>query len=125
MNTTCENHELRNGNMQVLRGRPPKTMTLLHSQRVQVAVGLAHSVIRTYVGGSAKDGKHGGGGTLAHWQIGLAYAQYLSPELHMICNQIVKDFVDAKPETASSLYQLVRDLAHGQVSVGKAAWLRT
>jgi hypothetical protein len=29
-----------------------------------------------------------GGGTYAHWQIALAYAKYLSPELHMQVNEI-------------------------------------
>jgi len=27
------------------------------------------------------------GATFAHWQIGLAYAKYLSPEFHMWCNR--------------------------------------
>jgi post-segregation antitoxin (ccd killing protein) len=31
------------------------------------------------------------GGTWAHWQIALAYAKYLSPELHIWCNQVVKE----------------------------------
>lgn len=31
------------------------------------------------------------GGTYAHWQIALAYAKYLSPEIHMAFNQIVKE----------------------------------
>ena len=43
------------------------------------------------------------GGTFAHWQIGMEYARYLSPELAAVCNQIVKDFVDAKPEIAQSV----------------------
>jgi hypothetical protein len=34
-------------------------------------------------------GKHGG--TWAHWQIGLAYAKYLSPELHLAVNQVFKE----------------------------------
>lgn len=29
-----------------------------------------------------------GGGTYAHWQIALAYAKYLSPELHMQVNEV-------------------------------------
>lgn len=29
-----------------------------------------------------------GGGTFAHWQIALAYAKYLSPELHMQVNEV-------------------------------------
>lgn len=43
------------------------------------------------------------GGTFAHWQIGMEYACYLSPDLAEICNQIVKDFVEAKPEIAMSV----------------------
>ncbi len=35
----------------------------------------------------AKRGKHGGG-TWAHWQIGLAYAKYLSNDLHYVVNQV-------------------------------------
>ena len=32
-----------------------------------------------------------GGGTWAHWQLALSYAQYLSPELHLIVNQVFKE----------------------------------
>jgi hypothetical protein len=35
----------------------------------------------------SKPGQHGGG-TFAHWQIALAYAKYLSPELHMQVNEV-------------------------------------
>jgi len=31
------------------------------------------------------------GGTWAHWQIGLSYAQYLDPELQMWVNQVAKE----------------------------------
>lgn len=43
------------------------------------------------------------GGTFAHWQIGREYARYLSPDLAAVCNQIVKDFVDAYSEIAQSV----------------------
>lgn len=33
-----------------------------------------------------------GGGTFAHWQIALAYAKYLSPELHMQVNAVYARF---------------------------------
>lgn len=33
-----------------------------------------------------------GGGTFAHWQIALAYAKYLSPELHMQVNEVYARF---------------------------------
>lgn len=32
-----------------------------------------------------------GGGTYAHWQIALAYAKYLSPEIHLQVNQVFKE----------------------------------
>jgi len=37
-----------------------------------------------------------GGGTIAHWQIGLAYAKYLSPEFHMWCNTVVRERMEGK-----------------------------
>lgn len=42
------------------------------------------------------------GGTWAHWQIALSYAQYLSPELHMFVNQCFVDRVQEEnnPELA-------------------------
>ena len=30
-------------------------------------------------------------GTYAHWQIALAYAKYLSPELHMAVNEVYQE----------------------------------
>lgn len=33
-----------------------------------------------------------GGGTFAHWQIALAYAKYLSPQLHMQVNEVYARF---------------------------------
>lgn len=35
------------------------------------------------------------GGTFAHWQIGLAYAKYLSPEFHMWCNEVVRAHMES------------------------------
>ena len=32
-----------------------------------------------------------GGVTFAHWQIGLAYAKYLSPQFHAWCNSVVRE----------------------------------
>ncbi len=34
--------------------------------------------------------------TEAHWQIGLAYAKYLSPEFHMWCNTVVRERMEGK-----------------------------
>lgn len=35
-------------------------------------------------------------GTWAHWQIGLAYMKYLSPEFHMWGNQVIRDRMEGK-----------------------------
>ncbi len=35
------------------------------------------------------------GGTYAHWQIGLAYAKYLSPPFHAWCNTVVRGYIAA------------------------------
>lgn len=42
--------------------------------------------------GIYKATKGKGGGTYAHWQIALAYAKYLSPELHMQVNDVYARF---------------------------------
>jgi hypothetical protein len=34
--------------------------------------------------------------TEAHWQIGIAYAKYLSPEFHVWCNTVVRDRMEGK-----------------------------
>lgn len=34
------------------------------------------------------------GGTWAHWQLALAYAQYLSPAFHAWCNGVVRDTME-------------------------------
>lgn len=34
--------------------------------------------------------------TRAHWQIGLAYAKYLSPEFHMWCNTVVRERMEGR-----------------------------
>lgn len=36
------------------------------------------------------------GGTFGHWQIGLAYAKYLSPEFHMWCNTVVRERMEGR-----------------------------
>ena len=43
------------------------------------------------------------GGTYAHWQIALAYAKYLSPEMHMAANAVFRGYVNADPAMAASI----------------------
>lgn len=51
-----------------------------------VASNLDTAKCRIYKSSKARSDR--GGGTFAHWQIALAYAKYLSPELHMQVNEV-------------------------------------
>lgn len=78
------------------------------------AVALAHNtpVERIY---SAARGK--GGATFAHWQIGIAYAKYLSHDFHMWCNTIVRQHMEggSRPAAVSDLSAEVRAVIGGIV----------
>ena len=45
------------------------------------------------------------GGTFSHWQVALAYAKYLSPEMHMAANAVFRGYVNADPAMAASIIQ--------------------
>lgn len=45
-----------------------------------------------------------GGGTFAHWQIGLAYAKYLSHELHMYVNEVYMRFAGGDLKLAEEVF---------------------
>lgn len=57
--------------------------------------------------------------TWAHWQIGMAYAKYLSPDFHAWCNQVVRDYMEGKlqphqphqPQPILPIEQQERELA--------------
>lgn|GEM_PF-916126 len=40
-------------------------------------------------------------GTMAHWQVALAYAKYLSAEFHVWCNTVVRERMEGKPHPAA------------------------
>lgn len=88
------------------------------------AVALAHNLTMEQVM-TKKRGK--GGATFAHWQIGLAYAKYLSPEFHMWCNQVVRERMEGvkAPATAvmvmddeikKTLGGIVKSVVHSQLT---------
>ena len=58
------------------------------------AVAVAHNLSATQVM-RKKAGK--GGGTWAHWQIGIAYAKYLDHGFHMWANTAVREKMEGKP----------------------------
>jgi hypothetical protein len=39
-----------------------------------------------------------GGATWAHWQIGFAYAKYLSPAFHAWCNEVVRAHIEGRQD---------------------------
>ncbi len=57
------------------------------------ALSIAHNLPASQVMIS-KRGK--GGGTFAHWQGGLAYAQYLNPDFHRWCNDVVRQRMEGR-----------------------------
>lgn len=59
-----------------------------------------HAVLNVPHGHIIKAERGKGGATFAHWQIGLAYAKYLSPEFHMWCNSVVRERMEGKTPTA-------------------------
>lgn len=72
---------------------PPDWIALASSQEfiacVEAGLNAGISGIKT------RKGRYGGG-TEAHWQVGLAYAKYLSPEFHMWCNTVVRDRMEGR-----------------------------
>ncbi len=60
-----------------------------HSDNNVIAGKTGSQVVLTQNGGRSP-------GTWAHWQVGLAYAKYLSPEFHMWCNQVVRDRMEGR-----------------------------
>lgn len=62
-----------------------------------------HSVLNVPQGHIIKAERGKGGATFAHWQIGLAYAKYLSPEFHMWCNEVVRERMEGKSVSIATL----------------------
>lgn len=73
-------------------------------------------VTNTPMEGIWKGTRGNGGATWAHWQIGLAYAKYLSPEWHAWCNSVVRERMEGKAapadETIRRIDGINRMLAH-------------
>lgn len=63
---------------------------------------------------AVKRGK--GGGTFAHWQVGLAYAKYLSPEFHMWCNTVVRERMEGRAALPAATH--IAEEQIGQILAG-------
>ncbi|MGO4416819.1 KilA-N domain-containing protein [Cupriavidus sp. KB_39] len=75
--------------------RPPREKASGTTGRVTISGGPGWDFIQAVAGALNVDASHiikaargKGGGTYAHWQIALAYAKYLSPQLHMQVNEV-------------------------------------
>lgn len=78
--------------------KPPEWINHKGAEFIEALIaGMSSAVplIRTTMGSN--------GATFAHWQIGMAYAHHLSSDFAMICNQVVNDFLETKPELAESV----------------------
>jgi hypothetical protein len=72
--------------------QPAKWRGLISASEFVEHVGLVLGKNEDELFAVTRGGRGGAGsGTLAHWQIGLAYAKYLSPEFHMWCNTVVRE----------------------------------
>src|ERR1700761_1839238 len=68
-----------------LRSTPPATPDVMLRDIVKLRYirNIDPDFLLVWTGGRRR-------GTWAHWQIALAYAQYLSPPFHARCNQVVR-----------------------------------
>lgn len=93
--------------------RPPKATKSGTSGRTSHVAGPGHDFIQfvadqLHVGAdhiyrTSRARLDRGGGTFAHWQIALAYAKYLSPQLHMQVNEVYARFKAADVTLAADV----------------------
>ena len=86
-------------------GRAPGDWIVLESTKefvshVELIAGISGNLVVT------KTGRNGR--TEAHWQIGIAYAKYLSPEFHMWANQVVRNVMEGKPALDGEDHDMIR-----------------
>lgn len=62
----------------------PQTKDFLKALMVKLNVGKSHLL-------QTKCGRYGS--TMAHWQLVISYAKYLSPEFHMFVNEVFRNYV--------------------------------
>lgn len=98
--------------------RPARWMEI---QAVQEFVEVVRGSVNIGQGDIIRTGRGRAGGTMAHWQIGLAYAKYLSPEFHMWCNTVVRERMEGhRPHGDVIVQELGRDVRHVVGGIVKA-----
>jgi hypothetical protein len=66
-------------------GRLPSTIEF--AEHIGSVVGKSHDELFQIVRGGPETA------TYAHWQMGMAYAKYLSPSFHAWCNEVVRGYM--------------------------------
>lgn len=61
------------------------------------------------------------GGTFAHWQLALAYAKYLSPELHAQVNQVFKERLEKNQNPSLGIDRAVDRAEQSYLKQGKVS----
>lgn len=103
--------------------RTPRASTFIEA--VGFNVGKSHNEVFRSVRGGRNPGTH------AHWQVGLAYAKYLSDEFHMWCNEVVRERMEGRSVSTANLpselvemiersFGIQRMLAHKVTEMEKA-----
>ena len=87
--------------------RPSDWRILPEAKRFIAALAQSTNAGKSGIGliEAARGGKTPG--TYAHWQIGLAYAQYLSADFHMWCNTVVRQHMEGIAGPAPVVVPLV------------------
>lgn len=79
-----------------------------------------YDVTQNHIVKTTKGGLGGGGGTVAHWQLALAYAQYLSPEIHLQVNQVFKNHVEELVDPELGMDRAQQRAVRSYQSMGKS-----
>jgi len=87
----------------------------LHNSDTMIFMGKVAASLNATADGILKSQRGRNGGTYAHWQVALAYAKWLSPELHMEVNKTYMRYKAADPNLALEVIDKQKDvetLAH-------------
>ena len=94
--------------------RPAQWLRSSEAKRFIAALAKALNVGNSHISETTRGV---GGETFAHWQVGLAYAQYLDPKFHMWTNTVVRAHMEGRngptpavvPLVPSSIREIVAD----------------
>lgn len=92
----------------------------LRSAEAKRFIAALAKTLNTGISRITETARGAGGGTFAHWQVGLAYAQYLSPEFHMWTNTVVRAHMEGIAGPAPAVVPLIPSPVRAVVADFKA-----